>query len=275
MTVDKKTPEEVFKAENAAKISTYKRDKAWQDISNQWVRRALEQRYVYNFSWMGRPIIQLPQDMQIFQEIVWEVQPDLIIETGIAHGGSLVFSASLLALLEYNDAATSGGVVDPQQPVRRVLGVDIDIREHNRAAIKAHPMNSRIDMIQGSSVSEDVIQQVRAAAAKAKRVLVCLDSNHTHEHVLQELKLYAPLVSKNSYCIVFDTIVEDMPAELYPDRPWSPGDNPKTAVHAYLKYLDSQKLLGLDGSPLQFKIDYEVEDKLLLTVAPDGFLKRL
>lgn len=275
MTVDKKTPEEVFKAENAAKISTYKGDKAWQDISNQWVRRALEQRYVYNFSWMGRPIIQLPQDMQIFQEIVWEVQPDLIIETGIAHGGSLVFSASLLALLEYNDAATSGGVVDPQQPVRRVLGVDIDIREHNRAAIKAHPMNSRIDMIQGSSVSEDVIQQVRAAAAKAKRVLVCLDSNHTHEHVLQELKLYAPLVSKNSYCIVFDTIVEDMPAELYPDRPWSPGDNPKTAVHAYLKYLDSQKLLGLDGSPLQFKIDYEVEDKLLLTVAPDGFLKRL
>jgi len=275
MTVDKKTPEEVFKAENAAKISTYKGDKAWQDISNQWVRRALEQRYVYNFSWMGRPIIQLPQDMQVFQEIVWEVQPDLIIETGIAHGGSLVFSASLLALLEYNDAATSGGVVDPQQPVRRVLGVDIDIREHNRAAIKAHPMNSRIDMIQGSSVSEDVIQQVRAAAAKAKRVLVCLDSNHTHEHVLQELKLYAPLVSKNSYCIVFDTIVEDMPAELYPDRPWSPGDNPKTAVHAYLKYLDSQKLLGLDGSPLQFKIDYEVEDKLLLTVAPDGFLKRL
>lgn len=275
MTENKKKPEEIFKSENAAKIATYKQDAAWQKMSNQWVQRALEQRYVYNFSWMGRPIIQLPQDMQIFQEIVWEVQPDLIIETGIAHGGSLIFSASLLALLEYKDAAINGGVVDPRQPARRVLGVDIDIREHNRAAIEAHPMSSRIDMIQGSSVSEEVIARVREAAAKAKRVLVCLDSNHTHEHVLQELKLYAPLVSKNSYCVVFDTIVEDMPAELYPDRPWAPGDNPKTAVHAYLKSLQSEKQSGQDGEPLQFKIDYEVEDKLLLTVAPDGFLKRV
>lgn len=249
MTANKKKPEEIFKSENAAKIATYKQDAAWQKMSNQWVQRALEQRYVYNFSWMGRPIIQLPQDMQIFQEIVWEVQPDLIIETGIAHGGSLIFSASLLALLEYKDAAINGGIVDPRQPARRVLGVDIDIREHNRAAIEAHPMSSRIDMIQGSSVSEEVIARVREAAAKAKRVLVCLDSNHTHEHVLQELKLYAPLVSKNSYCVVFDTIVEDMPAELCPDRPWAPGDNPKTAVHAYLKSLQSEKQSGQDGAP--------------------------
>ncbi len=275
MTAKQKAPEEIFKEENRAKTATYKKDSAWQKMSNEWVQRALEQRYVYNFSWMGRPIIQLPQDMQAFQEIVWDVKPDLIIETGIAHGGSLIFSASLLALLEYNDAVLGGGVVDPQRPVRRVLGVDIDIRAHNRIAIEAHPMASRIDMIQGSSVADDVMEQVRAAAAPAKRVLVCLDSNHTHDHVLAELERYAPLVSKGSYCIVFDTIVEDMPASLYPDRPWSPGDNPKTAVQAYLKGLQDNPQQARDGQPLQFEIDYEIEDKLLLTVAPDGFLKRI
>lgn len=275
MTAKQKTPEDVFKDENVAKTATYKKDTDWQKMSNAWVHRALEQRYVYNFSWMGRPIIQLPQDMEAFQEIVWDVKPDLIIETGIAHGGSLIFSASLLALLDYTDAVNEGTVLDPQKPKRRVLGVDIDIREHNRIAIEAHPMANRIDMIQGSSVADDVMEQVRAAAAKAKRVLVCLDSNHTHEHVLAELERYAPLASKGSYCIVFDTIVEDMPAALYPDRPWAPGDNPKTAVHEYLKSLKAAPQNGADGQPLQFDIDYSVEDKLLLTVAPDGFLKRV
>jgi len=275
MTVKHKTPEEVFREENAAKMATYKKDATWQKMSNDWLLRALQQRYVYNFTWMGRPIIQLPQDMQAFQEVVWDVKPDLIIETGIAHGGSLIFSASLLALLDYADAVHNGGVVDPQKPARRVLGVDIDIREHNRIAVEAHPMASRIDMIQGSSVADDVMEQVRAAAQKAKKVLVCLDSNHTHEHVLAELERYAPLVSKGSYCIVFDTIVEDLPAELYPDRPWAPGDNPKTAVHAYLKSLQQKPQLAADGDSLRMEIDYTIEDKLLLTVAPDGFLKRV
>jgi len=275
MTAKHKTPEELFREENAAKTATYRKDSAWQKMSNDWLLHALQQRYVYNFSWMGRPIIQLPQDMQAFQEIVWDVKPDLIIETGIAHGGSLIYSASLLALLDYADAVNNGGVVDPQNPARRVLGVDIDIREHNRIAVEAHPMASRIEMIQGSSVAEEVMEQVCAAAAKAERVLVCLDSNHTHEHVLAELERYAPLVSKGSYCIVFDTIVEDLPAELYPDRPWSPGDNPKTAVHAYLKSLRQNPQQASDGQPLQMEIDYTVEDKLLLTVVPDGFLKRV
>lgn len=275
MPIKQKTPEDIFKEENEAKTATYKKDSVWQKMSNDWMLRALEQRYVYNFTWMGRPIIQLPQDMQVFQEIVWDVKPDLIIETGIAHGGSLIFSASLLALLDYADAVNEGTVLDPKNPARRVLGVDIDIREHNRIAVEAHPMASRIKMIQGSSVEDSVIEKVRAAAAEAKRVLVCLDSNHTHEHVLAELERYAPLVSKGSYCIVFDTVVEDMPAELYPDRPWSPGDNPKTAVHAYLKSLQENSRVASDGQPLQLEIDYRVEDKLLLTVAPDGFLKRI
>lgn len=275
MTVKQKTPEEAFREENAVQVATYKKNADWQKISNEWMQCAVVQRYVYNFSWMGRPIIQVPQDMQAFQEIVWQVKPDLIIETGIAHGGSLIFSASLLALLDYTDAVNNGGVVDPQSPARRVLGVDIDIRAHNRIAIEAHPMASRIDMIQGSSVAPEIIEQVCAAAAKAKRVLVCLDSNHTHEHVLKELELYAPLASKGSYCIVFDTIVEDLPGELYPDRPWQPGDNPKTAVHAYLKSLKEQPQNSLDGQPLDFQIDYDIEDKLLLTMVPDGFLKRV
>lgn len=275
MPIKQKTPEDIFKEENEAKTATYKKDSVWQKMSNDWMLRALEQRYVYNFTWMGRPIIQLPQDMQVFQEIVWDVKPDLIIETGIAHGGSLIFSASLLALLDYADAVNEGTVLDPKNPARRVLGVDIDIREHNRIAVEAHPMASRIKMIQGSSVEDSVIEKVRAAAAEAKRVLVCLDSNHTHEHVLAELERYAPLVSKGSYCIVFDTVVEDMPAELYPDRPWSPGDNPKTAVHAYLKSLQENSRVASDGQPLLLEIDYRVEDKLLLTVAPDGFLKRI
>jgi len=230
---------------------------------------------MYNFSCLGRPIIQLPADMVAFQEIVWSVKPDLIIETGIAHGGSLILSASALAMLDYADAVRDGTVVDPQNPKRRVLGIDIDIREHNRIAIETHPMAGRIDMIQGSSISDETIAKVRAAAKGAGRVLVCLDSNHTHEHVLKELELYAPLTTKGSYCLVFDTLVEDLPADMFPDRPWAPGDNPKTAVHAFLKRLQSEKVAAADGGDLKFEIDRNVEDKLLLSVAPDGFLKRL
>jgi cephalosporin hydroxylase len=187
----------------------------------------------------------------------------LIIETGIAHGGSLVMSASMLALLDMCDAIESGEMLDPKVSRRKVLGVDIDIRSHNRAAIEAHPMSSRIQMIQGSSIAQDVIDKVHAFAADYSRVLVFLDSNHTHDHVLAELQAYAPLASVNSYCVVFDTLVEDMPKELFPDRPWGPGNNPKTAVWAYLK-----------GHP-EFEIDKNIESKLLITVAPDGYLRRI
>ncbi|MES2481452.1 MAG: cephalosporin hydroxylase family protein [Pseudomonadota bacterium] len=220
-------------------------------------------KYCYNFAWLGRPIIQYPQDIVAMQELIWQVRPDLIIETGIAHGGSLVFSASMLAMLDLCDAIDAGSMFDPKASRRKVLGIDIDIRAHNRAAIEAHPMASRIQMIQGSSIAPEVVAQVQAIAAGYSRVLVCLDSNHTHDHVLAELDAYAPLTSVGSYCVVFDTIVEHLPKHMVPDRPWAPGDNPKTAVW---KYLESHP---------EFQIDQRVENKLLITVAPDGYLKRL
>jgi len=224
---------------------------------------SIEAQYSYNFFWLGRPIIQYPQDMVAFQEVVWDVKPDLIIETGIAHGGSLILSASLLAMLDYCDAADSGGVIDPKNPKRRVLGVDIDIRAHNRAAIEAHPMASRIDMIQGSSIDPEIVARVHAAAKGSERVLLCLDSNHTHDHVLAELNAYASLVTRGSYCVVFDTIIEDLPAEMYPDRPWGPGNNAKSAVHEFLK------------SDARFETDKSIDRKLMISVAPDGWLKRV
>jgi cephalosporin hydroxylase len=226
-------------------------------------KRTCDYKYSYNFDWMGRPIIQFPQDMVAMQELLWEVKPDLIIETGIAHGGSLIMNASLLAMLDYCDAIETGELLNPKKPKRRVLGIDIDIREHNREAIEAHPMSNRIDMIQGSSIAEDIVNQVKTYAKNYKRILVSLDSNHTHEHVLKELKAYAPLTSFGSYCVVFDTVVEDMPKEMFPDRPWGPGDNPKTAVWEYLK------------THPEFEIDKSIQNKLLITVAPDGYLKRV
>jgi len=268
-------PIKAFEQETRKTVAAYKKDTAWQAASLAWLTRALEQRYVYNFSWLGRPIIQLPSDMVAFQEIVWNVRPDLIIEMGIAHGGSLILSASMLSLLDYCDAADAGEVLDPKKPKRRVLGVDVDIRGHNRAAIEKHPMAGRIDMIEGSSITPETIALVKKAAQGCKRVLLCLDSNHTHDHVLAELRAYAPLVTKGSYCLTFDTIVEDMPDELYSNRPWSVGNNPKTAVRAYLAEIENQKLQGADGQPLRFENDCAMEDKLLMTVAPEGYLKRV
>jgi cephalosporin hydroxylase len=210
-------------------------------------------KYSYNFSWLGRPIIQYPQDIVAMQQIIWEAQPDLIIETGIAHGGSLIFSASMLEL----NAACGGN------PQASVLGIDIDIRAHNRTAIEAHPLYRRISMIEGSSIDPAVIDQVRAAAEGKKSVLVCLDSNHTHDHVLAELEAYADLVTVSNYCVVFDTVIEDLPSGSYPDRPWDKGANPKTAVHQWLK------------THPEFVIDKDIDEKLLISVAPDGYLKRI
>jgi cephalosporin hydroxylase len=201
--------------------------------------------------------------MMAMQELIWSIKPELIIETGIAHGGSLVFSASMLALLDMCDAIEAREKLDPRISHRKVLGIDIDIRAHNRAAIEAHPMASRIQMIQGSSITPEIIEQVHAVAANYSRVLVCLDSNHTHDHVLAELHAYAPLTSKGSYCVVFDTVVEDMPKEMFPDRPWGQGNNPKTAVWEFLK------------THPEFEIDKSIPQKLLITVAPDGYLKRV
>jgi cephalosporin hydroxylase len=251
-----------FEKERESRLMANGTDAGLQSASRQWVERTMRSKYVYNFDWLGRPIIQYPQDIVAIQELVWNVRPDLIIETGIAHGGSLMLSASMLALLDLCDAAEAGTTLDPRRPRRKVLGVDIDIREHNRKAIEAHPLSGRIEMIQGPSTSDSVISQVRERASGFERVLVCLDSNHTHDHVLAELKAYAPLVSNGSYCVVFDTFVEDMPADLFPDRPWAPGNNPRTAVREFLR------------SHPEFSVDSAMEHKLLITVAPGGFLKR-
>jgi len=228
-----------------------------------WMNRANAHKYSYHFEWLGRPIIQYPQDIVAVQELIWQIRPDLIIETGIAHGGSLVMSASMLALLEYCDAVEQGKPLDPANPKRKVLGIDIEIRPHNREAIEAHPMASRIQMIEGSSIDPQVIEAVHAIAQNYQSILVCLDSNHTHDHVLAELNAYGPLVTLGSYCIVFDTVIEDMPKEMFPDRPWGPGNNPKTAVYEFLK------------THPEFEIDKTIPHKLLITVAPDGYLKRV
>lgn len=256
-------PIKKFAKEVENNIKGLSKDRDIKDLSRTWLRDSVKHNYSYNFRWLDRPIIQYPQDMVAMQEIIWEVKPDLIIETGIAHGGSLILSASMLALLEYCDAVEKGEVLDPGKPKRRVLGVDIDIRAHNRKAITEHPMFGRIDMIEGSAIAPEIIHQVHSISENYQRILVCLDSMHTHGHVLAELEAYAPLVSQGSYCVVFDTIIEDMPEEFFPDRPWSVGNNPKTAVWEYLKNNDG------------FVIDKDIENKLLITVAPDGFLKKI
>ncbi len=244
---------ELFKRECEQEILDLGHDHSLKDASKDWMNKANAKKYSYHFEWMGRPIIQYPQDIMAMQELIWQVQPDLIIETGIAHGGSLIFFASMLEL-----NAACGGPNDAE-----VLGVDIDIRAHNREAIEAHPMFRRISMIQGSSIAPEIIAQVQARAVDKKRILISLDSNHTHDHVFAELQAYAPLTSVGSYCVVFDTVIEDMPAEMFPDRPWGPGDNPKTALRSYLK------------EHPEFEIDRQINNKLLISVAPDGYLKRM
>ncbi|MDO9406419.1 MAG: cephalosporin hydroxylase family protein [Polaromonas sp.] len=257
------TEYEKFKAECDAEVAVMGRNHDVLELTNQWMRSVNLLKYSYHFEWQGRPVIQYPQDMMAMQELIWSIKPDLIIETGIAHGGSLIFSASMLAHLDMTEAIEAGVTLDPKVSQRKVLGIDIDIRAHNEAAIKAHPMSSRIQMIQGSSIAPEVVEQVKAVAAGYSRVLIFLDSNHTHDHVLAELQAYASLTSKGSYCVVFDTIVEDMPKEMFPDRPWGPGDNPKTAVWEFLK------------THPEFEIDKSMQEKLLITVAPDGYLRRV
>lgn len=252
-----------FDREVIDRIDAMARNESLKEDALRFIRSSNTPRYSYNFTWMSRPIIQYPQDVVAMQELIWRIRPDLIIEAGIAHGGSLIFNASMLALLDMADAIEAGVSLDPAKSNRKVLGIDIDIRAHNRAAVEAHPMASRIEMIQGSSIAPEVVAQVRAIAADYQTILVILDSNHTHEHVRAELEAYAPLTSVGSYCVVFDTVIEDIGAEETSDRAWGPGDNPKTAVWDYLKTHD------------EFEVDERVHNKLLITVAPDGYLKRV
>lgn len=239
-------PIEQFKKEREERIKSYGDNKELQEAARQFNTISNRDQYSYNFSWMGRPIIQYPQDMILMQELIWDIKPDLIIETGIAHGGSLIYYASIMELIGKGE----------------ILGIDIDIRDHNKKEIEAHPMFKRIKMIQGSAIDKNIIEQVKKHAEGKKTVMVSLDSNHTHEHVLEELKLYSPFVTVGSYCVVFDTIVEDLPKGSI-DRPWDVGNNPKTAVHEFLKTNND------------FVIDKQIDNKLLISVAPDGYLKRV
>jgi len=252
-----------FEQEVNERIKENKKNKELILSAKSFLAKSIIPKYSYNFSWLGRPIIQYPQDMVAIQEIIWKVRPDLIIETGIAHGGSLILSASMLAMLDMVDGIEKNELISPANSSRKVLGIDIDIRKHNKLAIEQHPMFSRIEMIEGSSVDQNIIDKVHDFAKNFKNILVLLDSNHTYEHVYEELKAYAPLVTKDSYCVVLDTNIEDVPSSTFPDRPWGPGNNPKTAVHQYLKENSS------------FAIDEEIENKLLITVCPDGYLKRV
>lgn len=237
---------EKFTAEVAVNIDGLQADKDVQALSRIWLREITRHKYAYNFRWMGRPIIQFPQDMIAMQELIWDIKPDLIIETGIAHGGSVLYYASLLELI--------GGD-------GYVLGVDVDIRMHNREEIERHSMSKRLKMIQGSSIDPATVRQVAEHVQGKHRVLLILDSNHTHEHVLAEMHAYSSFVTKDSYMVVFDTLLEDMPDDLLGDRPWGKGNNPKTAVHEFLRESD------------RFEIDERTVSKLLITVAPDGYLR--
>jgi cephalosporin hydroxylase len=240
-------PIKAFHEERKTFIKKMFRSKALREITASFMKESWKEHYSYVFDWLGVPIIQIPQDIVAMQEIIWRVKPDLIIEAGIARGGSLIFYASMLELLGKG----------------KVLGIDIDIRKHNRKAIESNPMAKRITMIEGSSTSEKVATEVARFASSYKTVLVCLDSLHTHEHVLNELKLYAPLVSKGSYLVVFDTMIEDMPERFFKDRPWDKGNNPATAVKEFLK------------TNRNFAVDKDVSDKLLVTASPGGYLKRV
>ena len=255
--------EEIFAKEREQRVHSFAAEPTLNSLAHDWVFHSMQQKYLYNFDWLGRPIIQYPEDMVAVQELVWKIRPSLIIETGIAHGGSLVLSASMLALLDYCEAVEQGEVLDPAASRRRVIGIDIDIRSHNRTAIESHPLSGMITMVEGSSIEDATVDQVRRLAAGHDRVMVFLDSNHTHDHVLQELRSYGTMTSVGSYCVVFDTFVEDMPPRYFPDRPWDKGNSPKTAVHEFVAQDD------------RFEIDRSIDQKLLITVAPSGYLKRV
>lgn len=238
---------DTFEQQNQADIEGLSRDDSLKSLSRQWIEGSARHNYSYHFTWLGLPIIQYPQDIVAIQEIVWSVKPDLIIETGIARGGSVIFHASLLELLGGDGL---------------ICGIDVDIRESNRNALEQHPLFHRVRLLEGSSTDSSIVEEVHQLASTRDRILVILDSNHTHEHVSRELDLYADLVSPDSYLIVLDTIIEDLPSGYFADRPWDRGNNPKTAVREFLSRRSD------------FSVDQNYENKLLISTAPSGYLKR-
>jgi cephalosporin hydroxylase len=229
-----------------ALIEAMGQDAELRALAHRFFLKTCEYRYSYNFSWLGRPAIQYPQDLFAIQELMWRIRPDLVIETGVAHGGSLVFYASILELIHGAGLA---------------LGIDVDIRSRNRTAIEAHPVKHRILLLEGSSVDERVVSKTYEMARDKNRVIVVLDSNHTHAHVLRELELYSPLVKRDGYIVVLDTVVEQMPKDAFPNRPWGPGNSPATAVKEFL------------AGNRRFVVDEEIDNKLLISTAPGGYLR--
>ena len=274
MANSKSDPIQTFCEERKERIASYMCDASFQRMSQDWVAEAFRKQFMYNFEALGRPIIQLPADIIAISELIWEVKPDIVVETGIAHGGSIIHSASQLAILDMCDAIEKGESFDPRSPARKVIAVDIDIRPHNRAALEAHPMISRIDLLEGSSLSDAIINDVYDRVDESARVLVILDSNHTHDHVLGELRAYAPLVSNGSYCAVFDTVIEDLPVDFFSNRPWNPGDSPQSAIREFINECQKEGLNDRFGNAIFFEVDHARSGKLLITAAPGGFLRR-
>ncbi len=250
---------DAFQRECDANIAAMGSDGELARLSREWIARSAQHKYVYNWRWCGLPIIQLPPDVLVTQEIVWEVRPDVIVETGVARGGSLTFSASLLAML---DAAEATGRTPATTP-RRVIGIDIEIRPHNRQAIEAHPFARMIELVEGSSVAPETVAAVRGRVRPGARVLVILDSNHTHDHVLGELEAYAGLVTPGSYCVVQDTGIEFTAPGTFPDRSWGRGNSPLSAIAAWLP-----------GHP-EFVVDSSIDHKLQISSSPGGYLRRV
>ena len=237
--------DEEFEQRNKKFINSMNKNKSLLKKSKDWIDNVFDYEYVYHFRWLGRPIIQFPQDMVAVQELIWKIKPDFIIESGIARGGSLIFYASILELLNHG----------------KIIGIDIDIRKHNRIEIENHTLFKRIKLIEGSSINDSVIHKIKKIIKDKKKIMILLDSHHTEQHVLEELEKYSPFVRSGSYIVVFDTIIEDMKKHHSKNRPWNHGNNPKTAVSKFLK------------KNKRFKIDKEIQKKLLITSCPDGYLK--
>lgn len=209
--------------ESAGKIARYdlSSPEAFSIVSRAWLRCGWDNKHVYSFSWLGRPVIQLPEDMFRIQEVIYRVRPDIIIETGVAHGGSLIFYASIFKAM----GNTQG----------RVIGIDIEIRPHNRAALEAHELFSALTLVEGSSIAPDIVSRVRSMVPDGAKVLVVLDSKHTRDHVLEELRAYGDLVSHGSYIVATDGIMGwlgDRALRTQPDWSWN---NPEAAAHIFLK----------------------------------------
>lgn len=215
-----------------------------EEIGLKWVKVSAENRLSYEIDWLGVPVIQTPEDLILMQELIFNVRPDFIIETGIGHGGGLIYYASVMELLNKG----------------RVIGVDIEIREHNRKAIEAHPLYKRIKLIEGDSVSNETIQEVKKTLLPGSNVIVCLDSDHTKPHVFKELQLYHQFVRPGGYVVVFDTNTSKL-AELDACDKKYINNGPKEAIEEFLK---------TNGD---FEIDVSY-NKLYISYSPDGYLRR-